>query len=284
MNILVTGSMGGFGRFFAGWALQHFTEDVMLTGRTHMIRECYVQCDLERPEEIRSLITRVRPQLIFHLAGSFANDYARDFAINTQSAKHIFDALLAEVIPARVVLFGSAAEYGVVAPEENPVCEDRVLRPVSVYGLTKAYQTQLAYFYAHHYGVDVVVARIFNLLMSGLSERLFVGRVERMIERFKKGEIDTIEVGNLESKRDYVTGNESIRLIELIANYGQPGEVYHVGSGRPIRMRDLLDRMLREASLDWSAVSVAERGGNRVGYDVPLIYADMSKTGIFSEG
>ena len=64
--------------------------------------------------------------------------------MNTQGVRHLLDALEEEKLRSRVVVMGSAAEYGVTAPEENPLSEDRILRPVSIYGLTKAFQTQLA--------------------------------------------------------------------------------------------------------------------------------------------
>lgn len=283
MTLLITGATGGFGRIFSAWTKRHAKEDIILTGRADIGGDGYVQCDMRRPEEIRALIERVRPRLIFHLAGSFLSDYEQDHAVNAGSAKAIFDALLTWGCATRVVLFSSAAEYGVVSPEENPIREDHVLRPVSIYGLTKAFQTQLAYYYAHAHGLDVVVARLFNLRVPGLSERLFVGRVEQSIARLKRGEIDAIEVGNLEGVRDYVTGEEAIRQTNLIALRGRPGEVYHIGSGVPTKVRDLLDTMLHAAGLDWSVVRMEKHIETRTGYDVPAIYADMSKTRALSE-
>jgi nucleoside-diphosphate-sugar epimerase len=283
MTILITGSTGAFGRLFSKWWERYAKEEIILTGRTNLSRDGYVQCDMKRPEEIRALITQVQPRLVFHLAGCFANDYEQNYTVNVTSAKFIFDTLLEENLSTRVVLFGSAAEYGAVTPEENPLREDHALRPVSAYGLTKAYQTQLAYYYAHYHNIDVIVARIFNLLVPGLSSRLFVGRVEHMINQIKHGETDVIELGNLESMRDYVTGEEAISQINRIAKHGQSGEVYHVGSGRPIKMKKLLNKMLNDVNLDWSVVRTTDKGGTHVGYDVPIIYANMDKTNALFE-
>lgn len=283
MTILITGSTGGFGRLFSKWTESNVAEEVVLTGRAPLSLKGYISCNLERREEIRTLITQVQPRLVFHLAGSFANNYEQDYVVNVDSARFIFDYLMAEGLSTRVVLIGSAAEYGIVAPEENPIHEDHILRPVSVYGMTKAWQTQLAYYYAHNHNLDVVVARIFNLLASGLSTRLFVGRVEHMINQIKQGKIDKIELGNLDSVRDYITADKAIRQINVIAKHGRSGEVYHVGSGQPQRMRDLLDRMLHEAGLNWSVVHSRLGDGARIGFDVPAIYADMNKTNNLTE-
>jgi GDP-4-dehydro-6-deoxy-D-mannose reductase len=228
---------------------------------------------------MRALLRRVRPRLVFHLAGSFSNDYAADYAVNAQGALNLLEGLRAQAIDARVVLMGSAAEYGVIRPEDNPVAEDRVLRPVSVYGLTKAFQTQVAAWHAHAFGSDVVVARLFNLEAPGLSERLFVGRVERLIRRYRDAQIASFDVGNLESRRDYVTGEEAVAQVRLIAARGEKGGVYHVASGKAVAMREILYRMLDAAGVPRQAAREAVPGaGGRTGYDAPIIFADTRRT------
>ena len=278
MSILVTGANGGFGRHLVQWLRQHANEPVWHTDMAGNDDDLYLPCDMGDADAIRDLIKQVRPQRIFHLAGSFANTYDVDYPVNALSARHICEMLLAERLETRLILIGSAAEYGVVLPHENPLREDHVLQPVSVYGLTKSFQTHFAAYYAQGHLVDVVVARLFNLIAPGLSERLFVGRVEQLIARLLRGEIDVIEVGNLESQRDYLTIDDAISQLLLIADKGRAGEVYHVASGRPVRMRDLLVDMLAEAHLDMSVVREGQSVSGKVGYDIPIIYADMSKT------
>ena len=59
--------------------------------------------------------------------------------------------------------------------------------------------------------------------------------------------------------------------------FGQSGQVYHVASGVPTRMKDLLDELLRAQGLSHECVRQAPRPlANKL--DVPVIYADVSKT------
>jgi nucleoside-diphosphate-sugar epimerase len=278
VTTLVTGARGGLGRVLCP-ALLAAGEKVVPTGRAPGPGERYVACDLADPAAVAELVRFVRPNRVYHLAGSFSNDFDQDFAVNGMGARNLLEALRHEGIAARVVVMGSAAEYGRLDERENPVSEDRVLRPTSIYGLTKAFQTQLALQHAHAHGSDVVVARMFNLLAPGLSERLFVGRVERQIDEYRAGRSRTIEVGNLDSRRDYLDADEAIAQITTIAERGRAGEVYHVGSGRPITMRELLFRMLDASNVPREAVLEAvPHAHGRTGYDVPLIYADMTRT------
>lgn len=235
------------------------------------------QCDLGNAAEVAALIRAVQPDRVFHLAGTFTNEFAADFTGNVTTTQHLLEAVCTSAPAARVVLIGSAAEYGCVRPEENPVPEDHPLAPVSLYGWSKVCQTHLAGFYHRVRGADVVLARLFNLSGKGASPRLFVGRLNEQIARFNRGETQEILVGNLNSVRDYVSTDEAARQLAGIANHGQAGKVYHVGSGVPVKMRDLLERMLAEAGIGLESVRVAvgEPAGK---LDIPMIFADMQRT------
>ena len=265
------------GSITARWLATHSTHDIRRSGRRALGDDDYVGCDLTCPDEVRSLAAAVRPNMVFHMAGAASGDYDIDFPINVLAARNLIEALIAEGVDSTVVLIGSAAEYGMVAPDENPVREDRVLRPVSVYGLTKAFQTQLGTHYALSRNVRVVIARMFNVLAPGLPERLFVGSVERQIGRVLRGESGEIIVGNLEAQRDYIGVDEAMSQLLAISERGISGDVYHVGSGTPTTMAALLDRMLADAGLDRGAVRL-DTSGPRPRHDVPVIFADMTKT------
>lgn len=278
MKALVTGARGAVGSFFIRWLAQQPDWEVVGVARTAGDNPHLVECDLTDPDAIRNTIISVRPTHIFHFAASFSASLDQDIAVNAMSARHILDALKSGALESRVILCGSAAEYGVVNDAENPIKEDRVLRPVSNYGLSKALQTQIGGLYAHAFGADVVIARIFNLLIPELNERLFPGRIEQQIIKLKRGEIAAILVGNLEAWRDYVDGTRAAEMIMDIARFGTAGDVYHVASGERMQMRQLLDAMLKENELDWSVVQQQAGGTPRPGYDVPVIFADVSKT------
>jgi nucleoside-diphosphate-sugar epimerase len=279
MTILITGARGGFGRIFAQWMAEHTGgEQIVLSGRSDPVASGYIPCAVESPDAVAELVATVRPDRIFHLAATFSENLDLSYAVNAMGARHILDAVSSQRLSTRVVLIGSAAEYGSVSPEENPITENRMLRPVSVYGITKAIQSQLAYYYAMRHEADVVVARMFNLIAPGLSSNLFVGRVESLISALKEGRIEKIELGNLEHRRDYIDAPRASTLIDLISRRGRAGEVYHVASGQPVKMVDLLQEMLGAAGLDMTAVTHGHPIGGRPGYDAPLIYADMEKT------
>jgi GDP-4-dehydro-6-deoxy-D-mannose reductase len=59
--------------------------------------------------------------------------------------------------------------------------------------------------------------------------------------------------------------------------FGEGGQVYHVASGVPTRMKDLLDILLRAQGLSHECVRQTPRSLTNK-QEVPVIYADISKT------
>jgi GDP-4-dehydro-6-deoxy-D-mannose reductase len=276
MKILITGA--------AGFTAAHLVRELERENGVEFFftdvrvpdDERWCRCDLSIPSEAKALLEAVKPDRVYHLAGTFSNVYETDYRVNVLSTKNILDATLSLDLEGRILLIGSSAEYGMVSMDRNPVREDCPLNPVSIYGLTKAFQTLLMQTYRNLYGLDVVMARTFNLFGRGLSEKLFVGRVYQQIEAFKGGRIPKIEVGNLESKRDYLSIEEAVKYYRLVMNCGVSGEVYNVGSGKSIMIRDLLVGMLEQGGLDMSCVREKKIVKTDV-LDIPEIYADINK-------
>jgi nucleoside-diphosphate-sugar epimerase len=273
-RVLITGASGALGQsIVTRLAANQSDLDIFTPSRGEGLE----QMDLRHQNHIVRTIERTRPDLIMHLAATFSNDFDEAYAVNVSATQHILRAVEESDLLTRVVLIGSAAEYGLVSVDENPITEEHVLRPVSIYGMTKAWQTELAYVYAIR-GVNVVVARIFNLIGPCLSEHLFVGRLYKQIKELRHGSRSKIEVGPLSAVRDYIAINDAITQLLAIADFGEAGEIYHVASGRPVTMRELLARELAAHGLDESIVVESVDLSNRRGYDVPSIYADISKT------
>jgi GDP-4-dehydro-6-deoxy-D-mannose reductase len=276
-RILVTGAAGAFGPSVIS-AFEDVPGNVVYqTDIRHNVSDKCISCDLRVRSLVEDLIEKIRPDMIIHLAGSISSDFEESFAVNVNTARLLLETIEKNSRLTRVVLIGSAAEYGIVNPEDNPLKELRCLSPVTVYGWTKASQTMLMNVFVQR-GLDVVMARVFNLDGPGLSDRLFVGRLQRMIHSYKRGELARIKLGPLSASRDYITFEHAAAQVRAIATLGNTGEVYHVASGVPVVVRDLLKVYLAAEGLDLSCVDEGQEHTNRYGYDVPLIFADISKT------
>jgi nucleoside-diphosphate-sugar epimerase len=273
--VLVGGS-SSLGQALAALFLADRSWRVVSAGRT-LSEDVEQLVDVGLKSSIQALMEEFKPSLIINLVATFGADFAESYQLNVLSTKLIFETIQHLNYSCRVVTIGSAAEYGVVAPQDNPISETRVLKPVSVYGLTKSWQTLLAYQYSHQ-GVDTVNCRVFNLIGPSMSSRLFVGSVQQQICLLKSGQANKISVGPLGAIRDYLSTKEAAAQILAIAKFGKTGETYNVGSGHQTSMRHLLESMLISEGLTLDCVEEASLNSIRKGYDVPVIFADMAKT------
>lgn len=243
------------------------------TGR-HLVK--LLSADASREVFSSGSVAVLKPDEIYHLRGSYTNDYAADYASNVLSTKNILDAIRVASLKTRVLLIGSSAEYGFPVAPDTAVTEEHPLKPVSVYGLMKLFQTELMGTYIRLYGMDIVSVRPFNLLGRGMSPILFVGKMEQEIQKYKRGETSEIVTGDLSIERDYIDIPEAIKYYSVVMEKGKTGEVYNVGSGKSVSLRELLRRMLSEAGLSMAIVREAKHNtpGKIV---VPKIFADITK-------
>lgn len=277
MRTLVTGALGFSAHYLIKLISLETEPGLYLTDRSLEKSRDILDCDLTEKSQVEDLIGKVKPERIYHLAGSFTNNYDLDYPVNCLATKNILDALLKLKIACRVLLVGSAAEYGFINARDNPIAEDYPLKPARIHGLTKVYQTYLMDFYCKVHQMDIVMARTFNLFddSARISRLLFVGKIYEQIEKIKKGELTKISVGNLEARRDYIDVREAVKYYQKIMERGLPGEVYNVGSGKSVKMRDFLGLILKKAGLDMRVVD--ELPGAQDKTDIPEIYADLRK-------
>lgn len=281
MRILVTGGAG-----FSGRALLKALENsgakgnkIFLCGRSsaeELANDSYRICDLSDAGAVLEIIEKVNPEQIYHLSGSFSNNYELDHASNVLSSKNLLDSLLKLKINPRILLIGSAAEYGQPLTEDGLVDESHPLDPVNIYGLTKKMQTNLLNYYVNLYGLNIVMARTFNLLGKGASEKLFIGRIYSQISRYKNGEIGEIILGNLAAERDYIEIQDAVQSYINIMSLGKSGEVYNVGSGKPISMYELLNKILLQEGVDIKVIQIQDNQGIYQ-KKATKIYADIKK-------
>lgn len=272
-KILITGGGGHLGRVLTPYlkSKQYETYSTSLTASKRYVDTALDVCNKEAIDQI---ISKINPDTIFHLASTYSKNFHDSYKINFESSQSLLDIVARASNKIRVVLIGSAAEYGKVGVQDSPIHEDFKLAPVSTYGLTKSFQSLLVKYY-HEMGVNVLYARIFNLYGDEGHMSLLTGSVLHQIDQIKKGLIDKIVTGPLNQQRDFISMDDASMLLEKIAIYGDSGEIYHIGSGQPLLCRDWVHRVMRDNQLD-PAFLLEEKGLGSS--SVESIFADMTKT------
>jgi len=290
MNVLITGITGFAGSHLADYLLAH-QPGVRVHGlvrwRSRMDNIAHLQgnihlheADLKDIISLNKAFAEAKPDRIFHLAAqSFVPTSwklpAETFMINSVGEVNLFEAVLALGLEPRIQVAGSSEEYGHVNPDEVPMKETNPLRPLSPYAVSKVAQDLLAYQYWKSYGLKTVRTRGFNHTGPRRGDVFVTSNFAKQIAEVEKGRREpVIFVGNLEAKRDFTDVRDIVRAYWLALEKGEPGEVYNIGSGKTISMKEMLDILLAMSRVKVKVQVDPERLRPS---DVPILLADASK-------
>jgi len=207
-----------------------------------------VKVNLLDKTTISAALSTVKPQIIINCAGVVENsDKAK---LNIEFTKNLLDAVVTSGLKfKKIIICGSAAEYGQVDPSNLPVSEEVSLNALNDYGRSKLQETELALGYKHKYGLPIIIARIFNPIGLGMHKRMIIPGILRQVIAIKEGAPGVIEVSRLDSTRDYVNVKDVAQAIKAIALGQTHYDIYNIGSGRSTSNQELIDRVLDNFSL-----------------------------------
>jgi GDP-4-dehydro-6-deoxy-D-mannose reductase len=139
----------------------------------------------------------------------------------------------------------SSEVYGYLTEEQLPVREETPLAPVHTYAVSKVATHFLGQAYYQTYGVPVIEVRPFNHIGPRQRTGFVVPDFASQVAAIIAGESDpVIRVGDLSPRRDFTDVRDIARAYELLAQGGEPGQVYHVCSGRAYAIQEILDGLL----------------------------------------
>ncbi len=258
-RVLVTGCWGFVGRVliemlqargYEAWGTD------LKGGVDEFPGKAYVPCDLQDERAVTHLLDEVHPGGVVHLAaqssaGISFGEPLETIRNNVLPALHILEFLRIRSSETRLLVIGSAEEYGPVGAEDLPLAEDHPTCPVSPYALSKMIQGACSKSYASLYGVDIILTRSFNHSGRGQSDTFVLGSFARQIAEIEMGLREpVIEVGNLDVQRDFMDVRDASAAYIALLEKGRSGEVYNVCTGRAYRLRELLDTLCRIAGID----------------------------------
>jgi GDP-4-dehydro-6-deoxy-D-mannose reductase len=190
----------------------------------------WIEGDIRDQSSIQSAIDKSSPDAIYHLAGiTFVPQAGADptgaYEVNTMGVARLLSGVArarrAGKRSPRVLVVGSAEQYGPHDRSENALRESATQRPVTVYAASKAAQETIALKGFPGFGIDVIATRSFNHSGPG-QERRFL--LPGLIDRIK----------SLAQKKRRATSNrEHDRRPRLPARRGCRCCVHRSGRARP---------------------------------------------------
>jgi nucleoside-diphosphate-sugar epimerase len=211
---------------------------------------------------------------VFHLAGqpgvrSFGDVFEDYVRRNLLASRRVFES--AAAVGVRTVFASSSSVYG--EAERYPTPEDTRPQPISPYGVTKLGCEQLAYAYAHSFGLDVVVLRYFTFYGPRQRPDMALARIVDALARGAQFEL----YGDGLQSRSFTYVADGVDATVAAMERAPRGALYNVGGGEEATMRDAISVLeeITGRTLDLVERAAAPGDVRRTAADATRIEQDL---------
>lgn len=249
-TVLATGASGFVGSTLAAMASRGELE------RETRVLPLGEEIDLRDSEAVRTALARLQFDAVIHLAAiSFVPESIErpheTYQINLHGTINLVDALKRTGFSGTLLYVSSGDVYGAVPPEALPITEERIPLPRNPYAASKLAAEAYCCQAALGWGLRVVIARPFNHIGAGQSERFVLPAVAKQIAEIRQGRRPPrLETGNLDVTRDFSDVRDVVHAyVRLLASGKPTAEVYNVCSGVERNVGEVVRRMLELAGV-----------------------------------
>ncbi|WP_461227224.1 GDP-mannose 4,6-dehydratase [Lacticaseibacillus suihuaensis] len=275
---LITGITGQDGSYLAEFLLGkgyevhgiHRRSSISNTGRIdHLLEAGSITLhdgDLSDSSGLIRIIGEVRPDEIYNLAAqshvqvSFdVPEYSGD--VDALGVLRILEAVricgLAD--HTRIYQASTSELYGKV--EEVPQRETTPFHPYSPYAVAKQYGFWIVKEYRDAYHMFAVNGILFNHESERRGENFVTRKITLAAGRIAEGLQDHLELGNMDSLRDWGYAKDYVQCMWLILQQDKPDD-FVIATGEQHTVRDFTEKTFAEngMTIRWEGEGVAEKG------------------------
>ena len=234
---------------------------------------------LESYASIIKIVTKIKPDEIYHLGAQSYIDYAfkDEFStINTNiNGTHFLLSAIKEFTPKTRFYFAASAEmFGKV--REVPQTENTPFYPRSVYGVSKVAGFDLTRNYREAYNLFCCSGILFNHESPRRGFEFVTRKITHSVARIKFGLQKDLKLGNMDAKRDWGHAKDHVEAMWLMHNQKKPTD-YVVSTGKHYTVRDFTKLAFKLVNLDYKKYVKVDKKLYRL-LEVNSLEGDSSKT------
>ena len=125
------------------------------------------------------------------------------------------------------------------------------MNPVSPYGCAKLLGYNLVRHYRNAYKLHACNGILFNHESPHRGSNFVTNKVVKSAVEIKKGKKSKLELGNMDSSRDWGHSKDYVRAMHKIVNYEKPDE-WIIATGKTHTVRDLCEYVFSKLDLDYN--------------------------------
>lgn len=238
--------------------------------------------DLTDSMNIHNIIDRVRPNEIYHLGAMSHVKVSHDlenytFQVNTLGTLSILQSVrnLGLEKTCKIYHASTSEQFGNTSDGSIMLNEDSLMKPVSIYGISKKAAQEICDMYRDAYGMFVVSSILFNHESSRRGRTFVTQKIADYVAKYYRNinddyklrkdivteKIGVLQLGNLNARRDWGSAREYVKAIYLMLQQDKPENLV-IATGETHSVREFVELAFNEINIDivWRGKGLDEVG------------------------
>ena len=292
-NALITGISGQDGSYLAEMLLEKgynvhgiirrvaLEDEMHRLGRIkHILKDITLHSgSLESYARIFNIISKIKPDEIYHLGAQSYVDYSFEdefstFNMNINGTHYMLSAAR-EFINSNVRFYFAASSEMFGKVKNSPQNENTPFHPRSAYGVSKVTGFHLVKNYREAYKLHASNGILFNHESPRRGFEFVTRKISQAVARIKKGFQKKLQLGNIQSKRDWGHAKDYVEAMWLMLQQDKGGD-YVIGTGMQHSVEDFAKKAFKHVGLNYKDFVVIDKKLMRPA-EVDTLLADYSK-------
>ena len=212
--------------------------------------------DLTDQSSLEDVLKKIMPDEVYNLGAQSHVRISFDVPqltaqINALGVLNLLEACRKTCPNARIYQASSSEMFGNSVDSDGYQRETTPMRPVSPYGCSKLYAHSICRNYRESYSMKICMGILFNHESSRRGSNFVTNKVVKAAVRIKLGLQDKLEMGNMDSFRDWGHSKDYVKAMHLMLNQETPGE-WVVSTMQTHSVRELCEYVFGKLGLDYT--------------------------------
>jgi len=209
--------------------------------------------DLDDATTIRRVLAKTQPDELYHLAGQSHVGASFDIPESTCEFTAMGTLRLLEIVRdlekrPKFLHISSSEIFG--KPETSPQNERTPMRPITPYGVAKAFATNMTSLYRDSFELFACNAICYNHESPRRGESFVTRKITRAAAAISLGRQSKLRMGSLDAKRDWGYAPEYVDAMWRMLQQESPGD-YVLATGKAHSVQEFLEAAFKAVQLDW---------------------------------
>lgn len=211
--------------------------------------------DLLDQSSLEHLLDKIQPDEIYNIAAQSHVRISYDIPqftaqTNAVGVLNVLEAYRRSCPNAKFYQASSSEMFGSSVDADGYQRETTPMNPVSPYGCTKVFGYNIVRNYRNAYKLHASNGILFNHESPRRGSNFVTNKVVKTAVQIKLGQLDKLELGNMDSYRDWGHSYDYVRAMHLIVQQQEPGD-WIVSTGETRSVRDMCEYVFSKLGLDY---------------------------------